>query len=191
VTSPAELLVAEMRSRLDGQVATLESARTRAAVVLSVSGVIAGLFAQHLSHHIGNWGLAALATFVVGGIPAVWILGPHKLTVSPQGDDWIRFATQDMEWSKENPAHASGDLGAAELAVQMVPSMRGWGDDNEKVLKWIHKAIVIAGAGVIVQMACWVGASVFLASADPGPKLHLLAAVHSGSGWISSIANAF
>jgi len=91
------------------------------------------------------------------------------LTVSPEGDDWIRFATEHEEWATEheewakaNPGQpASEDHGAEELAVQMVPSMREWGDDNEKMLKSIHRAIVMAGAGVIIQMACWFGATVF------------------------------
>ena len=41
MTSAAEMLVDNLRGKLDGQLTTLESARTRAAVALSVSGVIA------------------------------------------------------------------------------------------------------------------------------------------------------
>ena len=165
MASPAELLLGEMRTKLDGQLSTLESARTRAAVVLSVSGVIAGLFAQHLTHPVGYWGLAALASFVVGGIPAVWILGPHKMTLSPEASDWIRFATQNNTWvrgqlSQEAPhPEATGELGAAELAVQMLPSMNKWYEDNDPILRWVHRALRMAGAGVIVQLGCWFAAA--------------------------------
>ena len=90
MTTPAELLVTEIRAKLDGQTATLESARTRAATALSASGVIAGLFAQHLKGSIGNWGLAALAAFALGALLALWILWPRKMTLSPDGKDWIK-----------------------------------------------------------------------------------------------------
>jgi hypothetical protein len=55
MASAGELLIAELRDKLDGQLKTLESARTRAGVAISASGVIAGLFAQHLKAPIGNW----------------------------------------------------------------------------------------------------------------------------------------
>jgi hypothetical protein len=163
--SPAELLISEMRTKLDGQLATLESARTRAAVALSVSGVIAGLFAQHLIHPVGNWGLAALCAFVLGGAPALWILGPHDMTLSPKADDWIRFATQNDTWvrgqaSQEIPdPEATAELGTAELALQMVPSMNEWYGKNAPMLKRIHWCLALAFLAVIVQLICWAGAT--------------------------------
>ncbi len=164
--SPAELLLSEMRTKLDGQLATLESARTRAAVALSVSGVIAGLFAQHLTHPVGNWALAALAAFVVGGVPALWVLGPHKMTLSPNADDWIRFSTENEAWVKGQMAQptpdpqATGDLGTAELAVRMLSDMNKWYGKNAPMLKWVHGCLAVAFLAVIVQLVCWAGAAI-------------------------------
>jgi len=159
--SPAELLLSEMRTKLDGQLATLESARTRVAVLLSVSGVIAGLFAQNLKGHIGVWGIAALVAFVIGGIPAIWILGPHKMTLSPQADGWIEYAKKQFDFVKgqlgqEHPdPSATGDLGAAELANVMLPSMQDWYSENNPILKWVHLGLAVSAAAVVAQMICW------------------------------------
>jgi hypothetical protein len=166
VSSAAEVLLGELRTKVDGQIATLESARTRAAVALSASGVVAGLFAQHLTRPVGNWGLAALAAFVAGGLPAIWILGPHKMTVSPKGDEWITFATGNDAWVRgqvqEDKPHpeATGELGASELAVQMVSSLNGWYETNQSMLKWINRCIAAAFLALIVQLICWVAASI-------------------------------
>jgi hypothetical protein len=169
MTSPAELLLSEIRGKVDGQLSTLESVRTRAAVALSVSGVVAGLFAQHLSVSPGNWTLGALAAFVVGAIPAVWILAPHKLTIAPKADDWIRFATEHEVWSREqlnagtaqDDPETSGDLAAAQLAAQMLPSMADWYKANEPVLKCVHIALSAAFVGVVLQLGCWAGSMAF------------------------------
>jgi hypothetical protein len=164
VTSPAELLLAELRAKVNGQLATLESVRTRAGVVLSASGVIAGLFAQHLSH-VGNWGIAALSAFVVGGLPALWIIAPHSMIVSPLGDDWLRFANEHEEWveAEAQQPHpdplADQDLGGAELANRMAADMNSWYYENEGMLNHIHWALVLAGLGTVVQLACWGGAT--------------------------------
>jgi hypothetical protein len=161
MSSPAELLLSEMRTKLDGQLATLESARTRVAVLLSVSGVIAGLFAQNLKGHIGGWGVAALVAFVVGGIPAIWILGPHKMTLSPKADGWIDYAQQQFDFvkgqmSEEHPdPTATGDIGAAELANVMLPSMQIWYSSNAPILRWVNRGMAISAAAVVVQMICW------------------------------------
>jgi hypothetical protein len=169
MTSPAELLLTELRGKLDGQLATLESVRTRAAVALSVSGVIAGLFGQHLVAHPDNWAVAALAAFVVGSAPAIWILAPHFLTVAPDAADWIRFAEEHEAWSRGlrnageegTDPEANGDVAAAQLAAQMLPSMAKWYTDNEPTLKWSHRALMAAFIGVVVQLVCWAASSTF------------------------------
>jgi hypothetical protein len=164
--SPAELLLAEMRTKLDGQIATLESLRTRSAVVLSVSGVIAGLFAQGLNGPIGNWGIAALIVFVLGSVPAIWILWPHKMTLSPQGEGWIEFAKGNDKWVRgqlksESPdPEASFDLGASELALTMLPSMQRWYAGNAPMLDFLHKCLAVAAMGVVVQLICWGAAQI-------------------------------
>ena len=163
MTSPAELLLTEIRGKLNGQLTTLESVRTRAAVALSVSGVVAGLFGQHLFSHPGNWALAALAAFVAGAIPAIWILAPHGMTLAPEADGWIRFAVEHEARSREQlvsdsavkDPEANGDVAAAQLAAQMLPSMATWYRDNEPTLKCIHVALVASFVGVVIQLACW------------------------------------
>jgi hypothetical protein len=166
VASAAELLLGELRTKLDGQLGTLESARTRAAVALSASGVVAGLFAQHLTRPIGNWGLAAMAALILGGLPSIWILGPHKMTLSPKADDWITFAMGDDEWVRgqarqEKPdPEATGELGASQLAVQMLPSLTKWYDDNGPMLGKIHMCLALAFLALVVQLLCWVAATI-------------------------------
>jgi hypothetical protein len=169
VTSPAELLLSEIRGKVDGQLAALESVRTRAAVALSVSGVIAGLFGQKLSSSPNHWALAALAAFVIGATPAVWILTPHNLTIAPEADDWIRFAVEHEAWSREEliagTAHldpeTSGDVAAAQLAAQMLPSMAEWYKQNEPTLEKINQALAVSFVFVVVQLGCWAGSIAF------------------------------
>jgi MFS family permease len=163
MASAGELLIAELRDKLDGQLKTLESARTRAGVAISASGVIAGLFAQHLKAPIGNWGLAAIAAFVVGTFPAVWILLPHRMTLSPKAAEWIDFAASHQKYVQAHLEHvegdpnATGELGAAQLAVPMVKSMNGWYEKNGPLLNAVHLAVAIAFIGVVVQIICWAG----------------------------------
>ncbi len=157
-------MVEELRYKLDGQIKTLESARTRAGIAVSASGVIAGLFAQHLTSSIGNWGLAAIAAFVVSAFPAVWILMPHRMTLSPKAEEWIKFAADHNAFVQgqvalKNPDRAAtGDLGAAELASVMVDSMNEWYAKNGPVLNAVHLSVAIAFAGVVVETVCWAGA---------------------------------
>jgi hypothetical protein len=61
MTSAAEILLPVIQGKLDGQRDAPESARTRAAVALTASGVIAGLFVTRLGKGVDNWELAALA----------------------------------------------------------------------------------------------------------------------------------
>jgi hypothetical protein len=156
--------MAEWRAKVNGQLSDLESARTRAGVAIAASGVIVGLFAQHLTSHIGNWGLAALAAFVLGALPAIWILLPHKMTVTSKGNEWITWAAK---WDafvaghvgKENASPmANDDRGGAQLALEMADSMRNWYGANVRTLNRVQRCVAIAFAAVLIQMVCWVGA---------------------------------
>lgn len=86
------------------------------------------------------------------------------MTLSPKGDDWIEFAVRNDAWvrgqvSQDNPdPEATGELGASELAVQMVSSMNGWYKANQSMLTWIHRCIAGAFLALIVQLVCWVAA---------------------------------
>jgi hypothetical protein len=166
MTSPAEILLAEMRGKLDGQLATLESARTRAAVAVSASGIVAGLFAQHLTAPIGNWAIAALAAFVVGSLPAVWILLPHEMTLNPNAGKWIEWSATYDAFVRGNAVQptpnplATSDLGGSQLAVSMLPSMQIWYEKNGPLLKKVHRCTTAAFAAVVVQLVCWGGAAI-------------------------------
>jgi hypothetical protein len=164
LTSPPELVMADWRAKVNGQLSDLESARTRAGVAIAASGVIVGLFAQHLTGHIGNWGLAALAAFVLGALPAIWILLPHKMTVTSKGNDWITWAGKWNAFVAGNvvQAHpspmANDDRGGAQLALEMADSMRNWYSENVPTLNRVQRCVAIAFAAVLIQMVCWVGA---------------------------------
>ena len=72
----------------------------RAAVALSVSGVIAGLFGPDLLKSPGNLSLAAIASLTVTAVPAIYyVLAPHKLTQWPQGDGWRKWLEDYLEWA--------------------------------------------------------------------------------------------
>jgi hypothetical protein len=164
MTSPAELVLAEIKAKVDGQLAALESARTRAGVAIAASGVIVGLFAQHLSSPIGNWGLAALAAFVVGGFPAIWILLPHKMTLNSKSNKWVEWAgawdtfVKDSLGLPDASLLANDDRGGAQLALTMAKSLRGWYQENESTLDWVQRCVAASFAAVLIQMVCWVAA---------------------------------
>jgi hypothetical protein len=162
--SPAELLITELRSKLDGQVQTLESARTRAGIAVSAAGVIAGLFATHLTPPIGWSGRVALLVFGVGTLPAVWIFWPHRMKVNPEANEWIAWAKVHEAFVRGNVGHpdasplASGDLGSAELAAVMLPNMQRWFMENQGMLRWIHICVGACFLAVLLQAACWIAA---------------------------------
>jgi hypothetical protein len=156
--------MSEMKSRVDGQLATLESARTRAGIAIAASGVIVGLFAQNLKPPIGNWGIAALVAFVLGTVPAIWILLPHRLRLNSNGNTWVEWASRWDRFVKSNAEkdprspQATDERGSARLALVMADSMRDWFIPNRRMLNWIHICVALSFAAVLIQMICWVGA---------------------------------
>jgi hypothetical protein len=75
------------------------------------------------------------------------------------GRDSSSFRTHQqltLNAEKRDP-ESDGDVGAAQLAAQMVTSMADWYKHNEPTLKSAHKAILVAFVAVVVQLACWSG----------------------------------
>jgi hypothetical protein len=152
MASAAEMLVENLREKLDGQLATLESARTRAAVALSVSGVIAGLFGPGLLASPGNLSLAAVASLILTAAPAIYILVPHKLRLWPEGNGWRTWLDQYTRWVAE---HNQPDNSEAILESRMLDDMATWYATNKPVLSKIQWALVISFIGVVVQLLFW------------------------------------
>lgn len=151
MASAAEMLVDNLRGKLDGQLAAVESARTRA-VALSISGVIAGLFGPGLLKSAGNLSLAAVASVVVTAVPAIYVLVPHRLRIWPEGDGWKEWLTKYTTWMKE---HKQPDNSEALLQSRMLDDMTGWYTANRPVLDRIQWAMALSFAGVIVQLVLW------------------------------------
>ena len=86
------------------------------------------------------------------------------MTLSPDANEWIDWATQHFNFVKGNAGRsdayptATGDLGAAELATVMLPSMQDWYNSNDPTVKWIHRCVVASALAVVVQMVCWAAA---------------------------------
>jgi hypothetical protein len=152
MASAAELLVENLRGKLDGQLAALESARTRAAVALSVSGVIAGLFGPDLLTSPGNLSLAAIASLIVTAAPSIYVLVPHKLTLWPQGDGWRTWLDQYGRWVAD---HNQPDNSQALLESQMLSDMATWYATNRPVLDNVQWATAVSFIGVVLQLVFW------------------------------------
>jgi hypothetical protein len=150
------MLVDNLRGKLDGQLAALESARTRAAVALSVSGVVAGLFGPGLLKSPGNLSLAAVASVVLSAAPAVYVLVPHKLRLWPEGDGWRAWLTEYNAWMTE---HNQPDQSEALLQSRMLDDMAKWYAANRPVLTGIQWAMAVSFVGVVVQLALWASAT--------------------------------
>jgi disulfide bond formation protein DsbB len=152
MASAAEMLVDNLRGKLDGQIDALESARTRAAVALSVSGVIAGLFGPNLLTTRGNLALAAIASLVVSAGPAIYVLVPHKLTLWPEGEGWRAWLDAYGKWATENQ---QPDDSEALLQSQALNDMAKWYNANKPVLNNVQWAMAISFAGVVLQLVFW------------------------------------
>ena len=146
MSSAAELLLGEIRAKLDGQLSTMESIRTRAVAALSVSGVVGALFGAKLVGQRSWEAYVAIAAFVISSLVAIYALIPHGLRLRPIGEKWLKWATEHLH----NPA--SGEV----LALQMSEDMAEWYKGNQPKLKRLHWAIALAFVGVGVQLVFWV-----------------------------------
>lgn len=152
MASAAEILVDNLRGKLDGQLAALESARNRAAVALSISGVIAGLFAPSLLKSPGSLSLAAVASVVLTAVPAIYVLVPHRLTLWPEADGWRTWLTEYTTWMTQ---HQQPDNSQALLQSRMLDDMAGWYAANRPVISKTQWAMAASFTGVIVQLILW------------------------------------
>jgi hypothetical protein len=157
MSSAAEILLPEIRGKLDGQRDALESARTRAAVALTLSGVVAGFFVQSKGKHVGNWEIAALVAFVVSGITGVYVLFGHKMRIVPVGRGWVDWA-KDAERERRLAVNAAGppeDTSGPHLAAQMADDMLRWYGLNKPMLSKVQAALAVTWAAVLLQILLW------------------------------------
>jgi hypothetical protein len=152
MASAADLLVENLRGKLDGQLAALESARTRAAAALSVAGVVAGLFGPGVLKSPGNLGLAAIGCLVASAVPAIYVLVPHRLVLWPQGDGWRTWLTDYARWAEE---HQQPDNSQALLESRMLDDMAVWYARNKPALDRIQWALAMSFAFVVAQILFW------------------------------------
>jgi hypothetical protein len=145
MSSAAELLVSDLRGKLNGQLSALESARTRAAVGLSVSGVVAGLFGPKLLSSPNNLALAAIALLGLTALLSVYVLIPHDMTLWPEGDGWLGWADE----------HNANELAGPTLALTMAKDMAVWYKSNESMLERVQWALTLAFVGLTVQLVLW------------------------------------
>lgn len=143
--SPADLLVTDLRGKLNGQLSALESARTRAAVGLSVSGVVAGLFGTQLVSNPNDLALAAASLLGLTAILSIYVLMPHDMTLWPEGGAWL-------QWAKD---HNTNDQAGPLLALTMATDMSGWYEKNTAMLNRIQWALGFSFVGLAIQLVLW------------------------------------
>jgi hypothetical protein len=148
-----ELIVTDFRGKLDGQLAALESARTRASVALATSGVVAGLVLPNkLGHRPGIWFGLGVASLFFTALCTLEIMRPRKLILWPEGDGRLDWSREYQAYIEEHPQEdRSGEI----LIPQMADDMAGWYRSNKGRLTWIQRTLTAAFVGVALQFGFW------------------------------------
>jgi hypothetical protein len=156
MTTAIELVISDLRGKLNGQLDGIESARTRAAVAFTIASAGVAVFAPHLDQHPGNLALAGAATFVATALACIYVLWPHNLTLWPKGDGWKDWTKKYKKYLDENPTVAErGDESAALLATQMADDMADWYQTNRGVYLRVQFFLAIAFGLAVVELVLW------------------------------------
>ena len=107
----ATILLEQVRTQIAGQESLLNGIRTRATTVVSVAGVVAGLFAPRFLTHSHGVGFAALGAFLVCGYLALATLLPLRVAFS------VPLDQTDLDWVSANGDNpAAGSMFAVQTA---------------------------------------------------------------------------
>jgi hypothetical protein len=156
MTTAIELVIADLRGKLNGQLEGIESSRTRAAVAITIASAGVAVYAPHLDKHPGNLALAGAATFVATAVASIYVLWPHHLTLWPEGDKWKNWTKEYKKYLDENAAaHDLKDESAALLATQMADDMVIWYQSNRTVYLRVQKFLAVAFALALAELGLW------------------------------------
>ena len=158
MTTAIELVIADLRGKLNGQLAGIESARTRAAVAITIASAGVAVFAPHLFKHPGNLALAGASSFVATAVASIYVLIPHNLTMWPQGDKWKDWTKEYKKYLDENAASGLKDESSALLATQMADDMAKWYQENKCVYTHVQYLLATAFVFSLIELALWTGA---------------------------------
>jgi len=125
VPEAAEVLLDQMRVQVASQASGLDTLRTRATAVVSVAGLVAGLFAPHYLTDSYGVGIAALAAFTTCAILATIVLFPQRVGFS------VPLGQADLEWVRTNGSNP--DAGSM-LALQTASTLIVAYDSNRDAL---------------------------------------------------------
>jgi hypothetical protein len=153
MASAIELMIVDFRGKLDGQWAALESARTRAAVALATSGVVAGLvLPSRVGHHLHGWVALGVLAMALTVICALEVMRPHKLTLWPEGKNRLDWFHQYQAYIEQHP---QVDNSAELFMPQMAEDMVKWYEQNRGKLRWEQRFLTVAFFGVALQFFFW------------------------------------
>jgi len=158
MTTAIELVIADLRGKLNGQLSGIESARTRAAVAITIASAGVAVFAPHLFKHPGNLALAGASSFVATGLAGIYVLIPHNLIMWPRGDKWKDWTKEYKKYLDENAASDLKDESAALLATQMADDMAEWYKKNRRVYTRVQYLLATAFTFSLVELALWTAA---------------------------------
>jgi hypothetical protein len=156
MTTAVELVIADLRGKLNAQLEGVESARTRAAVAITIASAGVAVFAPHLGKHPGNLALAGAGTFVGTAFASIYVLWPHRLALWPEGEKWKNWTKDYKKYLDENAAtHDLQDESAALLATQMADDMVTWYQSNRKVYLRVQSVLAMAFALALSELGVW------------------------------------
>lgn len=143
-----ELIWEEAKRLLARQEASLDALHTKALGLLSVSGIVAGLFAgQVLSGSVGAAGGAAVAVaisaFVVGAAGVLFIQWPRDFEFSHDLDQWVK----ELETGDPAPL--------IEATYNLSRDLNDYRKRNQNKITKLYSVLTWSVAALAVQVGAW------------------------------------
>jgi hypothetical protein len=152
--SEFEVLLEQARIQTGQQDASLEVLRTRVTAVISISAIVAALFAPHFLSHLTGLAVAALVALLITVVLGILILMPLEWSVGvplPSYHEWIK---QHRKWREKEQPDAP-DLGASlteEIAATLVIAY----ERNRKKYETIATAYGVQVLALMVEVGLWI-----------------------------------
>lgn len=148
-SEPLSILFSESCRHIDGQIAAVESLRTRSVALLSVAALVAGLFGPHLIAGRHSWWVdlavwVALFAFGVTVLIALWILTPRQTWEFYQE---INPYLDELSDGKE--------VRASEMLYNLAADSEQSFSVNEGIIRKLNDEFRVACLLVGVQVIAW------------------------------------
>jgi len=138
-----QLMLEEARRNLGRQEGNLESLRTRATAVLSISAVIFAILGERQVGELGAWAILALASFVLSAGLAVYILYPRPFDFGVKVQSWMG----ELDRRTADPDVAAWDTAASLAGMQVA---------NKNTLWILTQFYAASCAFLVAQVVFWV-----------------------------------